>query len=76
MNIMRLLGLLLIVAGLVSIFAAVIVGNRVNFFIAALVLGIAGNVLYWLGKPKYTDEEASQNSSSNDEGPSDKPPAS
>ena len=50
---MRILGLVLIVAGLVSIFSAVVTGNPLSLFSAALMLGIVGNVLYWLGKPEY-----------------------
>ncbi len=67
---MRVLGVLLIVAGIASIFLAVL-QNRVNFFIAALVLGIAGNVLYWLGKPKYIEEEEEPEDESSNPPPND-----
>ena len=66
MKLMRILGVALIVAGIVSIFLAAI-RNQVIFFVIALVLGIAGNVLYWLGKPKYIEEEETPEESQSDE---------
>jgi hypothetical protein len=51
----------MIVAGVVAIFAAVISGAAVTMYVIGLSLGIIGNVMYWLGKPKpgldYTDTE-------------------
>ena len=79
MKLMRILGIALIAAGIASIFLGVIL-SRVNFFIAALVLGIIGNVLYWLGKPKYIEEEEEPEDESttphpDDDHPSSPPPA-
>ena len=65
MKLMRISGMVLIAAGIVSIFLAVI-ENQVNFFIIALVLGIIGNVLYWVGKPKYIEEETPEESRSDE----------
>ena len=79
MKLMRILGIVLITAGVVSIFLGV-VQNEVEFFVAALVLGITGNVLYWLGKPKFIEEEEEPEDESttphpDDDHPSSPPPA-
>ena len=77
MKLMRILGIVLITAGVVSIFLGV-VQNEVEFFVAALVLGITGNVLYWIGKPKYIEEEEEQTTTppADCDNPSGTPPAS
>lgn len=74
MNGLQFTGLVLIVACVVSIFAGVVRG-QVSLFIAALVLGIAGNILYWFGKPHY-EEDDSETPGDQDQKPGGKPPAS
>ena len=76
MNGLQVTGLLLIGACVISIFAAVIKGDQIGFFVAALVLGIAGNILYWLGKPHFEDRDEADNTSTNVQKPENKPPAS
>jgi hypothetical protein len=77
MKIMKILGLVLIGGAIVLIFAAVIVRSQINLFIGAIVCGIAGNILYWLGKPKYiTDDEEPTQPPQDDKGSPSQPKAS
>ncbi len=77
MNGLQITGLVLIGACVVTILAAVFNGDRIGLFIAALVLGIAGNALYWVGKPTYHDDDDQCSETPPDEQkPENKPPAS
>jgi hypothetical protein len=77
MNGLQITGLVLIGACVVAILAAVFNGDKISLFIAALVLGIAGNVLYWLGKPHYAeDDEKPEGPHNNEQKPQNQPPAS
>jgi hypothetical protein len=76
MNWMRITGLVLIGGCIVFIFAAVFARTQIALFVTAIVLGIAGNVLWWLGKPRYVeDEEGQEESEPKEGGPTDKPAA-
>ena len=75
MNVLQISGLVLIVGCVVTILAAAFNGDRVNLFVIALVLGIVGNILFWLGKPHY-EEEDSESPPDKDPKPGNKPPAS
>ncbi|MEL7562209.1 hypothetical protein [Dehalogenimonas sp. 4OHTPN] len=49
---MRVCGLILIVAAIICMFAAVIAGDSVALFVAALVTGVIGNILFWMAKQR------------------------
>ncbi|APV45200.1 hypothetical protein Dform_01883 [Dehalogenimonas formicexedens] len=83
MNALRIFGLVLIGACVVSILSAVAIGDNIALFIAAIALGILGNILWWLGKPhaalsgiekpgfyaeETPDSENDESSSSDDKG--------
>jgi hypothetical protein len=75
MNWMQISGLVLVGACIVAILTAVVVGDQIGYFIAAIVMGIAGNILWWLGKPKYIeDEEEPEESQPKEDGSAGKPP--
>jgi len=76
MNGLQITGLALIGACVVTILAAVFNGDQISLFVAALVLGIVGNILYWLGKPHFEDSDDAGNPPPNDQKPDAKPPAS
>ncbi len=57
MNWMQISGLVLIGACIIAILTAVVIGDQIGYFIAAIVMGIAGNILWWLGKPRYAEDE-------------------
>ncbi|AKG53053.1 hypothetical protein DGWBC_0366 [Dehalogenimonas sp. WBC-2] len=48
--VMRVLGLILILAGIIFMYAAVINGQEVALFAVALVLGAIGSFMAWLGQ--------------------------
>ena len=76
MNGLQITGLVLIGACVVTILAGVFKGDQLGLFIAALVLGIVGNLLYWLGKPHYEQDDGPAEPPANDQKPGNKPPAS
>ena len=76
MNIMRITGLVLIGACVVFLFAAIAIGDKLTLFIIAMVLGIIGNVLWWLGRPHHEADEDSPEAQPDDQKPDDQPPAS
>ncbi|XUX00102.1 MAG: hypothetical protein TUN42_09445 [Dehalogenimonas sp.] len=75
MNVLQITGLVLIAACVVSILAAVFIGDRLSLFIAALVLGIVGNLLWWLGKPHREHDDSPVEPPAGDQKPGDQPPA-
>jgi len=74
MNILQITGLVLIGACVVAILAAVINGGQISLFVAALVLGIIGNIVYWLGKPHFEDPDGTSAPPDDDQKPDSKPP--
>jgi len=56
-NFLRISGLAFVGLCIISIFAAVAVGNQTSLFIAAIAFGIIGNVLWWLGRSRPPVEE-------------------
>ncbi|KTB48065.1 hypothetical protein [Dehalogenimonas alkenigignens] len=59
---MRVCGLILIVAAIICMFAAVIAGDSVALFVAALVSGVIGNILFWMAKQRQGRDESDSES--------------
>lgn len=54
--IMRSIGLGLILAAVLSIFAGILFGEGVTLFIYGVIMGVIGNVLNWFGKRQMDKE--------------------
>lgn len=55
---MRVCGLILILAAIICMFAAVITGDSVALFVAALLSGVVGNILFWMAKQRQRQDES------------------
>lgn len=65
--VLRVLGLILILAGIIFMYAAVINGQEVALFVVALVLGAVGSFMAWLGKHRMDYAAAVKNQAGDDD---------